>query len=106
MISPEKSGKNHFAIGSDVKQAHTRKIDNTHIAAQHRHLGAVYQEQKGKSEVQDKVEQTRSSIGGMLAHQQAKPQEDMGAMRSKNMKDRTSHDFIHWSNMNDEVAAK
>lgn len=106
MISPEKTGKNHFAVGQDVKQAHSRKVDNTHMDAQQRHLGAVYQETKGKSANQDKVEQTRSSIGGMLAGAQSAPQSDLGPQRNKNMKDRTSHDFIHWSNMNDEVAAK
>lgn len=105
-VSPEKTGKNHFSVGQDVKQPHSRKIDNTHMDAQQRHLGAVYQETKGKSIGQAKVEQTQSSIGGMLAGEQAKPQSDLGPMRNKNMKDRTSHDFVHWSNMNDEVAAK
>lgn len=42
IVSPEKTGKNHFAIGQDVKQAHSRKVDNQHMHAQQRHLGAVY----------------------------------------------------------------
>lgn len=47
IVSPEKTGKNHFAIGQDVKQPVSRKIDNHHIDQQARHLGAIYQQKKG-----------------------------------------------------------
>ena len=106
VVSPAKTGKNHFAVGADMKQPNSRKLDNEHISQQSRHLGAVYQEKKGTSAIAGKVEQTRSSIGGMLKNEPAKPQADFGKGKNVNMKDRTGHDFIHWSNMNDEVTLK
>jgi len=42
----------------------------------------------------------------MMKNEPQKPQSDLAPMRNKNLKDRTSHDFVGWSNMNDEVAAK
>jgi hypothetical protein len=78
IVSPEKTGKNHFAIGQDVKQPVSRKIDNLHIEQQSRHLGAVYQQKKGQSEFQDRVEQTRSSVHDILMNQPQPPQSDLG----------------------------
>jgi hypothetical protein len=43
VVSPEKTGKNHFAVGAEQKQPNSRKVDDEHISQQHRHLGAVYQ---------------------------------------------------------------
>lgn len=42
----------------------------------------------------------------MLKGAEATNDGDLGPMRQKNMKDRTSHDFVGWSNMNDEVTLK
>jgi hypothetical protein len=42
----------------------------------------------------------------MLAGAPAAPQSDFGQGKNVNLKDRTGHDFIHWSNMNDEVTLK
>lgn len=39
IVSPEKTGKNHFALADDIKQPKSRDIDNLHIEEQARHLG-------------------------------------------------------------------
>lgn len=42
----------------------------------------------------------------MLQGAPAAPQSDFGKGRNVNLKDRTGHDFVNWSNMNDEVTLK
>lgn len=42
VVSPEKTGKNHFKVGAELKQPTTRARDDEHIGQQARHLGAVY----------------------------------------------------------------
>ena len=39
IVSPEKTGKSHFALADDNKQPQRRDIDNLHIEEQERHLG-------------------------------------------------------------------
>jgi hypothetical protein len=39
IVSPEKTGKNHFRLADDIKQPKSRDIDNLHIEQQQRQLG-------------------------------------------------------------------
>ena len=40
IVSPEKTGKGHFAMADEIKQPKSRQIDNLHIEQQERHLGS------------------------------------------------------------------
>lgn len=39
IVSPEKTGKNHFQYAEDIKQPKSRKLDDHHVAQQERHTG-------------------------------------------------------------------
>ncbi len=39
IVSPEKTGKTHFAYAEEIKQPKSRKIDDLHMEQQSRHLG-------------------------------------------------------------------
>jgi len=38
IVSPEKTGKNHFAMADEMKQPKSRQLDDHHIEQQQRHL--------------------------------------------------------------------
>mmetsp|Transcript_48368 Transcript_48368/g.35570 ORF Transcript_48368/g.35570 Transcript_48368/m.35570 type:complete len:175 (+) Transcript_48368:501-1025(+) len=65
IVSPEKTGKGHFSLAEEIKQPHSRDIDNLHIEQQARHLGGTYLPKKGSSNVKG-VNQLESSIGGIM----------------------------------------
>ena len=81
IVSPEKTGKPHFALADTIEQPKSRAIDNLHIEQEGRHLGryghraflnwritcifSVYVPKKGQSKVQG-VNQLQSSIGGII----------------------------------------
>ena len=39
IVSPEKTGKEHFQLVDEISQPKSRTIDNRHIEQQERHLG-------------------------------------------------------------------
>jgi hypothetical protein len=39
IVSPEKTGKGHFALAEEISQPKSRTIDNLHMEQQSRHLG-------------------------------------------------------------------
>jgi len=47
IVSPEKKGKDHFALADEINQPRSRQIDDHHIEQQSRHLGDVYVPKKG-----------------------------------------------------------
>jgi hypothetical protein len=40
IVSPEKTGKNHFALADNITQKNSRAVDNLNIEQESRHLGA------------------------------------------------------------------
>mmetsp|Transcript_42319 Transcript_42319/g.40548 ORF Transcript_42319/g.40548 Transcript_42319/m.40548 type:complete len:101 (-) Transcript_42319:115-417(-) len=51
IVSPEKTGKQHFSMAEEIKQPHSREVDNLHIEQQNRHLADVYIPKKGSSNI-------------------------------------------------------
>lgn len=39
IVSPEKTGKNHFALANEISQPKTRQMDDFHKSQQERHIG-------------------------------------------------------------------
>ncbi len=96
IVSPEKTGKNQFALAEDIKQPHTRDYDNLHIQQQVRHTSGAYLPRKGVSPYQANIEQTQSSIGSLIKNEEAKSDDTKSAKRIDN-RDRDGHDFIQWN---------
>lgn len=51
IVSPEKKGKDHFALADEIKQPNSRQLDDFHKEQQTRHLGGTYVPKKGASNV-------------------------------------------------------
>eukprot|EP00347_Sterkiella_histriomuscorum_P014048 403362357 len=105
IVSPEKTGKEHFALADEIKQPKSRDIDNLHVEQQERHLGTVYVPKKGASKIQG-VNQLHSSIGGVMKiednRRDNQSQMSSASARKFDYRDRTGNDIFNFSNAPDD----
>jgi hypothetical protein len=100
IVSPEKTGTNHFKMADEIKQPKSRQMDNLHIEQQERHLGTVYVPKKGQSNVKG-VNQLQSSIGAVIkAEDNRRDNQSQVSSASKRFdyRDRQGNDIFNFSN--------
>ena len=56
IVSPEKTGKQHFRMADEVKQPTQRQLDDHLISEQERHTAGVYLPKKGASKIKGQVD--------------------------------------------------
>ena len=115
IVSPEKTGRNHFALAEEIRQPRSRALDNLRIEEEQRHLGkynfvyhltfdSVYVPKKGSSGVQA-VNQLASSIGSIIKPDRPAYQKDTDTASVKsstqkfNQRDHQGHDIFGWKNL-------
>ena len=109
IVSPEKTGKDHFAYSNEMKQPKSRQIDDQFIDQQYRNTSgypilslfnfpySVYLPRKGHSKCQQQVDQMKSSITGVIKSEDNKGKQYSEFVKPVSQKDRVSSDIIGWS---------